>query len=75
MIKEILDKMEKLITKKGIILGVACGIGAGTLGAFFGGLKIMMGVIMGIASAIFAILLISKVDSSDNFPYWKKNEK
>ncbi len=67
--------MIKIITKKGIILGLACGISAGTLGAFFGGLKIMMGVIMGIASAIFAILLISKVDSSDKFPYWKKNEK
>ncbi len=66
--------MIKILTKNGIILGLACGIGAGTLSVFFWGLKIITGVIMGVASAIFAILLISKVDLSDDYPYWKRDK-
>ncbi len=65
-----------MITRMGIIFGVVFGISTGVSLSFFGRLRPILGIIIGLASIIYTTILISKIDKSNSYPYWKqeKNE-
>ena len=63
------------ITKTGIIWGILSGIAISFCILFFGEFNLIPNIIVGVGSAIFIAIIMSRVDQSSKFPYWKPDEK
>ncbi len=57
-----------------IILGICCGIGMAFSIMFFGRVKFIPGIIVGLAVAVYIIILLLKIDKSNSYPYWKRDK-
>ncbi len=58
-----------------LIFSLITVIATGIIGIFFLGLRFIPGIIAGIVSGICVFIVLSKVNKSDSYPYWEKNEK
>ena len=58
-----------------LVFSLVTGLLAGALGILFIDLKLIPGIIGGLVSGVFIWAVLSKVNKSDNYPYWKQDKK
>jgi len=57
-----------------IILGICCGIGMASSIMLFGRVKFIPGIIVGLVTTVYVVIILLKIDKSNNYPYWKRDK-